>query len=462
MAGPCKKMSALTGAFLLCAALFLGACSTTGKPKTVRPARLLEIEDLRRIPQDLTGLAGAVGPEVSTGSTCRSQLLQEFADSFFKPWTSSPPLAGHAESKSFMARQAKGSWYGVNKRKVAPKQKRELLENCDLDRFPSRDERAIAVAPGHLRGLPTVLPFYERESDEPFDMLSYPHVKLNEPLRILHASQDGVWFFVETAYSNGWLPASEVALVDDDFIESWMRAPHLVIVRDYAPVADGRRMGASRAKIGTLLPLSAVGGEEEGWQVMVASAGEGGRAESRSIRIPQNAAAPFPLAFDQQNISLIGNQLLGQPYGWGEIYDLRDCSALLRDFFLPFGIWLPRTSADQIASIPKRLQLAALAPQEKNELIKSRGLPLLTLLFKPGHIMLYAGLDREGEPLVFHAAWSMQVKDEDRKRKTRILGGSVITTLEPGKELGLVPGSTLLERVTEMGTITDRCTPSKK
>ena len=461
MAGPWKKMSAFTGASLVCAALFLGACSATGKRTTGPPARVLEIEDLRRIPQDLTGLAGAVGPEVSTGSPCRNQLLQEFSDSFFTPWTSSRPLVDHAESKSFMARQAKGSWYGVNKRKIAAKQMRELLENCDLDRFPSRDERAIAVAPGHLRGLPTGLPFYERLSDEPFDMLSYPHVKLNEPLRILHASKDGVWFFVETAYSNGWLQASEVALVDDDFIESWKRAPHLVIVRDYAPVADGRRLGAFRAKIGTILPLSAIGGEEEVWQVMVASAGEGGRAESRSIRIPRHAAAPFPLAFDQQNISLLGNQLLGQPYGWGEVYDLRDCSALLRDFFLPFGIWLPRTSADQIASMPKRLQLAALAPQEKKELIKSRGLPLLTLLFKPGHIMLYAGKDLEGQPLVFHAAWSMQVKDKDKER-TRILGGSVITTLEPGKELGLVPGSTLLEQATEMGTITDRCVPIPK
>ena len=70
--------------------------------------------------------------------------------------------------------------------------------------------------------------------------------------------------------------------------------------------------------------------------------------------------------------------------------------------------------------------------------------------------MLYVGEDGAGQPLVLHDAWSIRVKDGKGER-AQIIGMSAITTLEPGKELGLVPGSSLLERSTELATITRRC-----
>jgi hypothetical protein len=474
---PYRQLAGVTAT--LCGIIFLAACahapakgvtapSGTTKAATVEPvrpepvigpapavapARISEIEDLRRIPQRLQKLAEQAGTDLELGEARRAELLQEYLRHFFRPWTSPTPIFDPADSAYFMKRQAQGEWYGVNKRKVPRKKLQELVANCDLRRFPSRNDRAIAVAPGHLRGLPTPLPFYEKQNDEPFDMLSYPQVKLNEPLRVLHQSADGAWLFVETAYSNGWLQSRDVALVDHAFIKKWMAAPHLVIVRDLAPVSDGKGVGTFQAKLGTVLPLAEQSDDE--WEVLVASAGEKGIAETHHSDIPRAAAAPFPLPFDAKNIALIGDQLLGEPYGWGEMYDLRDCSALLRDFFLPFGIWLPRTAADQIASVRHREDLAALDPIEREERIKDRGIPFLSLLFKPGHIMLYVGEDRDGRALVFHDAWSIRVKDGAGERK-QIIGEASITTLEPGKELGLVETSSLLERVTEMATLTNR------
>ena len=465
----------------ICLALLLTGCSLLGKGRSEVAAPLVqescptcaprvemetepaeaapplggpEIQDLRRIPQQLDGLAAAAGDRLDPGDRCRTQLQEEVHRRFFAPWTSSAPLFDIADSKHVMREEGGHDWYGVNKRKVGRKQMQELFDNCALAGFPSRKDAAIAVAPAHLRGLPSYLPLFEGAEDEPFDMLSYPQVKLNEPLKVLHASRDGVWFFVETGYSTGWIEARDVALVDAAFRESWMQGPHLVIVRDYTSVADGKGVGTYRAKIGTILPV--VRADENGWDVSVASAGEGGKAESRISRIPREAAAPFPLPFNGEKIAMIGNQLLGQPYGWGEIYGLRDCSAMLRDFFLPFGIWLPRTSTDQIESIPRRHELAALAPEAKRELIREKGRPFLTLLHKPGHIMLYVGVDKEGHPLVFHDAWSIRVKGKGEER-TKIIGMAAVTTLEPGKEFGLAPGSSLLERSTDLGVITDRC-----
>ena len=510
MTGIMRKLRAATCRTVAVAfALLLGACSlkagklppgaaaggefqtSIGARKEIqaRPAADHEIADLSRIPQELDGLAAAAGNRLTIGDACREQLRDEFQSRFFAPWNAPAHGFDPAESRDFMAQEGRAAWYGVNKQKVAPKQMRELMANCALESFPSRNDTAISVAPGHLRGLPSYLPLYQSSEGYPFDMLSYPQVKLNEPLRVLHASRDGAWLFVETGYSDGWLETRDVALVDRGFIDSWIQAPHLVVVRDLTPVPDGRGVGMSLAKVGTILPLAQAG--DGWWEVAVASAADGGQAQIRPVRIPREAAAPFPLAFSRENVAMVGNQLLGEPYGWGEAYDLRDCSALLRDFFLPFGIWLPRTSTDQVASVPQRIELARMTPPEKEDLIRSKGVPFLTLLYKPGHIMLYVGLDAGGRPLVFHDAWSVRLKGasaengatgsaqaagangenkvrngpepcaacsvEGSGERTKIIGVSAITTLEPGKELGLVPGGSLLEKGTEFATITNRC-----
>ena len=417
-------------------------------------ARSSDVEDLTRIPQTLAPLAQAAQKHLALEQSCQHSLLAEFRHNFFLPWTSATFLTDPQEMKSFMQQQAQGRWFLVNKRRITRPEMQEILDNCALETFPSQNAAGIAVAPGHLRGLPTRMPFFERAESMPFDMLSYPQVKLNEPLRVLHRSRDGVWLFVETVYSNGWLEARDVALMDKEQVDLWMNSPYLAVTRDNLPIADGRGVATYPAKLGTILPLAREG--DRCWEVFVVSAGDGGKGVIRSVPIPRDAAALFPITFSGQNLALIGDQLMGEPYGWGEGYNLRDCSALLRDFFLPFGIWLPRTSLDQIRSNPDRMSLKGLTPEEKETVIREKGRPFLTLIYKPGHIVLYVGADTRGRPLVFQNAWSIRVKEEGRE-KSRIIGRSGVTTMEAGQELGLAPGSSLLEKATELGTITSRC-----
>ena len=430
-----------------------GAAAEEGAGCAVE-ARSADVEDLTRIAQTLAPLAQAAQEHLALEENCRGALVAEFRRNFFLPWTSATFRTNPQEMKSFMKQQAKGRWFLVNKRRITRPEMQELLDNCALDTFPYLNAPAIAVAPGHLRGLPTEMPFFERAQSMPFDMLSYPQVKLNEPLRVMHRSRDGVWLFVETVYSNGWLQARDVALMDKEQVDFWMNSPYLAVTKDHLPVPDGRGVATYPAKLGTLLPVAREG--EGCWEAVVASAGDGGKAVTRTVPIPRDAAALFPLPFSGGNIALIGDQLMGEPYGWGESYNLRDCSALLRDFFLPFGIWLPRTSSDQISSNPDRMALKGLSAEEKEQLIRERGRPFLTLIYKPGHIVLYVGVDPEGRPLVFQNAWSIRVKEKGSEQ-TRIIGRSGITTMQAGKELGLAPGSSLLEKATDIGTITSRC-----
>jgi hypothetical protein len=422
------------------------------------PSRDAEIADVLRFPQEITPYASAAGERLAIGAGCRNDLLAEFRKRFYAPWTSKSSLHDLDETKKLMKKVAQGSWYGVNHRIMPAGLLREILGNCALASFPSHNEKAIAIVPTHLRGLPTHLPLFTVANGYPFDMLQYPQVKANEPLRVLHVSLDGVWLFVETAYSNGWLEARDVVIADQDFIDYWMALPQLVITRDDVTVTDGIGGTNYRAAIGTLLPLEKAG--KDWWEVKVATAGKGRKALSSVTRVARDAAGRFPLAFNRENISMIGNQLSGQLYGWGEMYGLRDCSAMLRDFFMPFGIWLPRTSADQIASVKHRLELSGKQPGEKEDAIRRQAIPFLTLLYKPGHIMLYIGSDPMGRPLVFQNTWSIRV-NAGAGQRLQFIGKAVVTTLEPGKELGLVNESTLLEEITSMVRITDRCAGSK-
>ncbi len=139
--------------------------------------------------------------------------------------------------------------------------------------------------------------------------------------------------------------------------------------------------------------------------------------------------------------------------GWGGLYENRDCSALIQDLFAGFGIPLPRNSGDQAES-GNFISLKGLSGQEKQNLIREQAVPLLTLLYMPGHIMLYLGHDPVSDSAVIcHAMWGVTTRPLFTNGTGRRIGGrTVITTLTPGKKLfpRVRPGNLLVEKLTRM------------
>jgi len=102
---------------------------------------------------------------------------------------------------------------------------------------------------------------------------------------------------------------------------------------------------------------------------------------------------------------------------------------------------LPRNSLTQITSGPF-VPLANLSSADKEHRIREQGIPFRTLLHQKGHIMLYIGL-HEGKPIILHTAWAVRYKREDCPENKFIIGRTVLSTLEAGKELPLSKGTTL-------------------
>ena len=106
---------------------------------------------------------------------------------------------------------------------------------------------------------------------------------------------------------------------------------------------------------------------------------------------------------------------------------------MIRDLFTPFGLWLPRNSKEQ-AEAGRFISIRNLSPAEKEAQIIRQGMPWRTLLWTPGHIMLYIGV-HQGQPLIFHNFWSIRTQDADGNKGKLIVGQAAVTTLHPGREL---------------------------
>ncbi|MRR38372.1 hypothetical protein EG829_27740, partial [bacterium] len=106
-------------------------------------------------------------------------------------------------------------------------------------------------------------------------------------------------------------------------------------------------------------------------------------------------------------------KLEGTPYGWGDLFDGRDCSRLVMDVFSTFGFNMPRNSSRQAAfNIAGRKDTKGLSEKDKISILRNLGYRP-ALLYMPGHIMILLGVI-DGKVYAIHSAWAL--------RESRILG----------------------------------------
>ena len=105
----------------------------------------------------------------------------------------------------------------------------------------------------------------------------------------------------------------------------------------------------------------------------------------------------------------------------------------LHDLFVPFGIFLPRNSAEQAA--PHKagyIDLSSLNDADKEAYIAKHAKPWRSVFALKGHIMLFLGLDPQGNVIALHDTWGIKRFDGGKEGRC-LLGGVSVTTLEPGK-----------------------------
>jgi len=333
---------------------------------------------------------------------------------------------------------------------------KRMREHSRVDQYPSMGRKAIAVVNTSMRVLPTGQPaFYDfSKAGEgfPFDYMQNSLVLAGTPLYASHTSQDRAWIMVEARFAYGWVPASDIAWVDDQFASFFQTGAYGAVTRDDVPVLDSDGNHRLTAHIGTILPIEKKEDRPGGFRVIVPARNELGNAVPQLAFLPCSVMEPAPIPATPANFAKLGNAMLGRPYGWGGLYQGRDCSAATMDLMAAFGIYLPRNSNQQIGIGPM-VSLKGMGSEAKKRIITTVGTPFLTLVRKPGHIMLYIG-SRDGQPLVFHAIWGLKTR-ADNGYGRKVIGRAVITSLEPGLEMHDLarPEGVLLETVYAITTL---------
>ena len=434
-------------AFVVCV-LACAILSTSAESVCARPAVNLfdcEIEDVKKFSQRPSDYLKSSFRRRWIDEKVQKDLAEAAILMFLSPWTAG--TNADAIDSSWGDGVFKNPRWGANLTRIAQAEIDALYEESDMASFPSMKRFAIMVADSDCRLMPTENPAFANPGGAgegfPFDYLQNSRFRVGAPVLVRHESKSGQWFLVEGAYFSGWVNRRDVAFVNASFMRKYDVGDYAAITSDGTSLRDEKGRFICVADVGSLFPIAE--SRADGTLVLNVPARTDKGAAKLVRAVVLNGAEKFPLVFNAMKVSQIADALSDTKYGWGGLYGNRDCSQLMQELYMPFGIPLPRNSAWQREAFPS-LDVSRLSAKDKIAAIRKYGVPFRTLLGFKGHIGVYVGT-KGGEPLLMHCAWGVRLAGENGVKGRLILGRTVITTLSPGKEVPQVVKNSLLDRL---------------
>ena len=263
---------------------------------------------------------------------------------------------------------------------------------------------AFTVRRTNIRTFPTNDVSLSEPNDLEFDMFQETAVGPAEPLLVLHKSLDAKWYLIQTYNYFGWMPVADIAIAKSK--ENWLEyvnaSKFLVVTGSkltlgntpYSPEISELELG-----MGTKLPLvedafapSVVDNQSTAgnYVVKLPVRDINGELKIKLALMPINSdVSEGYLPYTRADIIRQAFKSLGERYGWGGMFNARDCSAYIKDIYSCFGIMLPRNTDEQEISAGKTVKLDSLNTVERDSLLDTL-LPG-AMLFKKYHVMLYLG-----------------------------------------------------------------------
>ena len=297
------------------------------------------------------------------------------------------------------------------------------LNSLDSDEF-SEKNRAIAVANTFARALPEHAPDFFHFSIAgqgfPFDNLQESVIWSGTPLYVISISRDKGWSLVLTpdAYF-AWVKSGDIAYASSKFINQWQAAAQkglMAITETGTSVVDRQQHFQFTGYIGAVFPLAER--DEKMTSILIPVTNQDRHAMIGIGVVNRTSASLMPLVASKKNIANIIKELQSRPYGWGGSFFFNDCSQEIKSMFTPFGIWLPRNSAQQ-AQLSSALDLSKNSMDERIHTLKEKGRPLMTILYIGGHVMLYVGnkkMDNHKiEAITYQNIWGLAPANKDKR-----------------------------------------------
>ncbi|MBQ7476116.1 MAG: SH3 domain-containing protein [Selenomonadaceae bacterium] len=242
-----------------------------------------------------------------------------------------------------------------------------------------------------------------------FDPLQGTAVDPAEAVAVLRKSTDGKFFFVQTRNYFGWIEKSKLAFTTRETWLNYVKPKNFLVVtanKKFVEV-DGKKI---LFQMGAKIPLDKKIDDGEFWRAILPTV-EGGKLKQTVIKIPKDDTVNKGfLPCTTNNFIRQSFKFLGDPYGWGGLYDSVDCSAFVSDVYRSMGIEIPRDADRQSKLMPNASVFDGKNFDERIEILKRS--PTGSLLHKKGHVLMLLGSDDEGTPIAIHAASSYYLDDK--------------------------------------------------
>jgi len=334
--------------------------------------------------------------------------------------------------------------YAENFRPHSKQWIKNIIANMNLEQFmlPIKykpNNRGIAIKNLHARDLPTTDPYFYNFSlpgeGYPFDNLQESSLWVGTPVYIIGQTLDQQWYLVLTPHFIAWVQSDGIAKTSKAFITKWQKYAKqklVAITRTNVSVFDNNNQYRFNAYIGAVFPGK--NSTKNTINILIPSANSYHNAQITFAKLGNKDATVMPLAVTPHNFATIISNLIGRPYGWGNMYFYNDCSAELQSLYTPFGIWLPRNSSAQI-KIGKLVDKSSESSQERLKYLIENGKKFMTIIKIDGHVMLYLGsylnpnsAAHEPMAMTYQNKWGLKPLDNSYRA---IIGQSALLPMLP-------------------------------
>lgn len=341
--------------------------------------------------------------------------------------------ARDASIKQFLSDDS--TYWGENFRLYSSRWKEEVRENADtkIDNIYHVSQRGIMVRESLVRSLPTDDPLFNdpRRAGEgyPFDNLQKSSLRPGTPVYTLTESKDQRWQYIVSPAVTGWVHSEDIASVDQKFVTQWVSLADKQLGAFINEPVSVHSAGIYyfTGRPGTILPFQH---QRVGFfQIAAPVRGSNGRASIHWVWLSDKAFTAIPWKMTPENIAVLMRSMGGAPYGWGNFNFYNDCSAEIRSLLMPFGIFLPRHSTAQVETIGRVVDLSNKNTQTRIDYLTRYGKPFTTLVYIPGHIMLYIGnttMNGKVVPVTYQNIWGLHLNHSDSRS---IIGEAVFFPL---------------------------------
>jgi hypothetical protein len=311
----------------------------------------------------------------------------------------------------------------------------EMSDYTNLSAIPSEiDVRyGLIVRYTNQRIFPTTAALYVTKHDRDFDALQNSALDIGTPVAVMHATLDGQWYYVIDQLNAGWVPAEAVALCTLEELQRFTDAePFAVVTRAKGALFRdaGMRIYHDYVRMGVRLPLHDV--HDGIASILLPLRGKEGTLSKKMGYIRNEDIHEGYLPYTPRTILRQAFELLNTPYGWGGMYGEQDCSRFVQEIFATVGISFPRNSSkqSQVGRLIGEYSDGAENERKRQDLAE-RGVGGYSLLYLPGHIMLFLGTV-DDIPYAIHSTRGYR-KPGCLRDRVRVINRVAVTDLSLGE-----------------------------